>query len=116
MLQTHSHATKDLSASFEKVKFLDADYALPYLGLALTAYKQVLSHSTNAIHNAWQVESNLDFDSFAKRLHTMRQLINFCGHTRFDASFLFVSSISTVSNFATVMDPSAEVPEQSFEE
>lgn len=95
--QTQSHLQKGLSADFSKVSFLEADLNKPHLGLTETIYIDLLQSVTHIIHNAWDVNFNRSFESFANTyVHGVWQLIDSCLRSKHQVRLLFVSSESTV--------------------
>ncbi len=95
--QTQSHLEKGLSADISKVSFLEADLNKPHLGLTETTHIDLLRSVTHIIHNAWNVNFNRSFESFANTyIHGVWQLIDFCLRSEHQARLLFVSSESTV--------------------
>lgn len=81
----------------DKVQFLDADMSKPRFGLSKQEYSRLLVEVTHVIHNAWQVNFNLNLGSFISQINGVKRLIEFSTNSRFGAQLSFISSISTVT-------------------
>lgn len=113
--QTQSHLGKGLSADFSKVSFLEADLSKARLGFTGTTHNDLLRSVTHVIHNAWNVNFNRSFDSFANtHIHGVWQLIDFCLTSKHRARLLFVSSESTVKG--TNQGQDGHIPERIAED
>ncbi|KAH6644984.1 hypothetical protein BKA67DRAFT_664833 [Truncatella angustata] len=94
--QKESQSAKKLQALADNVEFYTADLSRPYFGLAIKEYRILLREVTIVIHNAWQVDFNLNIDSFADHIGAVRRFIDFSTQSRYGAKITFVSSVSTL--------------------
>lgn len=65
------------------------------------------------IDNQWQVDFNLNLESFEPHIAGVRDLINLSNRSPKSPPILFTSSISTLDNWA-IKYPEAKVPESAF--
>ncbi len=96
-----------------KVEFFDADLSKPYFGLSAQQYKRLLDEVTTAILNAWQVDFNLQVDSFATHIAAVRRFIDFSARSRFGARVFFISSIGAVLGWRAVASSTAAAARRS---
>ena len=89
-----------LSLHPDKVTFLKADLAQHNLGLDPKTYAVLLESVTSIIHNAWPVNFNLPLSEFEGSIAGVVHLTEFTARARGDVHLLFVSSISSVLNYA----------------
>ncbi|KAB8238949.1 putative NRPS-like enzyme [Aspergillus alliaceus] len=98
-----------------KVEFLQASFGEPLLGLEKEKYAELLESVDTIIHNAWKVDFNLAVESFeATHIRGMRQFVDFCLQSQYNAHLHFMSSVSTVSGWTPEMGLS--VPELPMED
>ena len=96
--QKRRHATPDWSQ--ERVVFLHGDLSKPNLGLEVLLYRELLSTITHILHNAWEVNFNVSFESFEKpHIYGVRQFIDFSSQSTKGASIFFISSISAAMDW-----------------
>ena len=113
--QTQVHLAKGLSAEFPKTTFLSSDLSDPRLGLEEIMYNDLLKSVTHVVHNAWDVNFNRPFDSFASPyIRSVRHLLYFCSESKNGSRLLFVSTESTVKG--QKLDPNTRVPERIVED
>ncbi|KZP33250.1 putative nonribosomal peptide synthetase [Athelia psychrophila] len=98
--QTHAFKDKGLDTQLlesGKLVYLEADSALPKLGLSDHLYDELLSSVKIIIHNAWRLDFNLSLASFEPNIRGTRNLIDLAAQSRNAATlrFLFTSSIAT---------------------
>lgn len=103
--QRKSQSAKNLHQPTDKISCLDADLSREFFGLPIDMYKTLLRETTHIIHNAWQVDFMLTFDSFAGHLGTVRRFIDFSAHSSAGAQVFFISSISAVANYNNATIP-----------
>lgn len=108
--QHKSQLSKGLQNLTEKVTCLDADLLKDSFGLPVETYQALLQETTHIIHNAWQVDFNLVFESFSAHVHGVRRLVDFSTQSQAGAKVFFISSISAVASVAH------RVPEQVFDD
>lgn len=65
------------------------------------------------IDNQWQVDFNLNLESFEPHIAGVRDLINLSNQSLKSPPILFTSSISTLDNW-TIKHPQDKVPESAF--
>ncbi|KZF24690.1 L-aminoadipate-semialdehyde dehydrogenase [Xylona heveae TC161] len=113
--QKQSNVERGLRAKWtsERVEFLLTDFSKPRFGLSQERYSQLLDETTDFIHNAWQVDFNLPVESFEKvHIQGVRSLIDFSIQSAHSTRLYFISSISTVMNWAALYKGS--VPEETI--
>ncbi|KAJ8060197.1 hypothetical protein OCU04_010541 [Sclerotinia nivalis] len=82
-----------------RVTFLHADLPQKYLGLEREIFAKIKDSTTHIIHNAWPVNFNIPLSTFYPNIKGVINLIGFAS-TAFHAPLLmFLSSLSSVSNF-----------------
>ena len=99
--QRTSMAAKGLSPTFEakRVKFFQADFSKPYLGLFIANYTDLLRTATVIIHNAWTVDFNQSLEHLSTtHIRGVKQFIDFSSRSAHGAFLFFISSGSTVTN------------------
>ncbi|KAF8610848.1 acetyl-CoA synthetase-like protein [Ceratobasidium sp. AG-I] len=79
-----------------KLEFLECALGEPKLGLSRECYDKLQATATTIIHNAWQVDFNLDLQSFEPSVRGTRYLLDLAlGSTSKRAPrFVFTSSVS----------------------
>ncbi|KAL8828592.1 MAG: hypothetical protein Q9191_002493 [Dirinaria sp. TL-2023a] len=114
--QRASFSSRGLSTPLHHVKFLQADFSQPNLGLRTQDHDHLLQNATHIIHNAWQVDFNLPFTYYSQsHLQGVLELIKLSAKSRYSAKILFASSISTVSRWDTSLKgPVPETPIRDF--
>ncbi|CAG8883007.1 unnamed protein product [Penicillium egyptiacum] len=92
---------------WSKVQTYETNLAADYLGLPLSEYAMVRSGVTHIIHTAWGMDFKWQLSSFRSHLQTLHNLLQLAqdGHQfrpTIKPRLLFVSSIATVGEYATV--------------
>jgi thioester reductase-like protein len=92
-----------------RVSFYTVDYGKDDFGLHPDIYTE-LKESVNVIfHNAWKVDFNHSVSSFeAVHIRGVRNLIDFAASSGLDPRIIFISSISSIGNWAIVSSESQE--------
>ena len=113
--QRKKSAAHCLSTEFldSKVTHLTADLSDPTLGLEQKTYNILLDSVTHIVHNAWSVDFNVPLSSYRSQLQGLVNLIKFCTLALPMPSFLFISSISSVSRLNRDSVPEAIVDDHS---
>jgi nucleoside-diphosphate-sugar epimerase len=110
--QLASFEDKRLSSAWltetDRVKFWHSSLDEEYLGLALDKYDYLQDHIDVVIHNAWLVNFNLPVAAFKSQIIGLRRLLALVEKASHDASFHFVSSVSTVAGLSA---PGLVIPE-----
>ncbi|OJJ75778.1 hypothetical protein ASPBRDRAFT_38078 [Aspergillus brasiliensis CBS 101740] len=111
--QRRSFREKGLDTSLledtSRVEFLKASFGERQLGLAESAYSQLLESVDMIIHNAWKVNWNHHVSSFEDpHIKGVRELINFSIASKYNAHVVFVSSVNTI----TAWQPSGAAEER----
>ncbi|KAI1125406.1 acetyl-CoA synthetase-like protein [Nemania abortiva] len=90
--------TRGLTSSWDatRVSFLQADLSAPFLGLASTAYQDLVDSVTHVVHNQWPVNFHWRVVSFDPFIRGVRNLADLCLGSARRAVLLFVSSVSAV--------------------
>ncbi|TVY80570.1 Non-canonical non-ribosomal peptide synthetase FUB8 [Lachnellula suecica] len=94
----------------QRVKFLQTDLSQDDLGLGPETYAALLHESSVIIHTAWQVDFNLNIDSFEPQIKGLRNLLDFSAKSANKATLIFMSSISAALGWLE-KNPEALVPE-----
>lgn len=97
----------------DKVHFLTTDLSEGDLGLGTSDYDMLVKETSFIIHNQWQVDFNMNLESFEPHIAGVRNLINLSNQSLKSAPILFTSSISTLDNW-TIKHPGDKVPESAF--
>ncbi|KAK6598613.1 nonribosomal peptide synthetase [Botrytis cinerea] len=112
-LQIERNRSRDLLTEFPKdrVTFLSADLSKSKLGLGDEVYNYLLQNVTQIIHNAWPVNFHINLSSYHPHLLGVVNLAKFASEASRSPSFLYISSVSAVSNFTSVSDSVNRIPE-----
>ncbi|KAK8051651.1 hypothetical protein PG993_003036 [Apiospora rasikravindrae] len=92
-----------------RVTFLQADLSAPLLGLYPAVYHRLQAVTTHVLHNQWPVNFHWPIACFEPHIRGVRNLVDLCLASRYDALLLFVSSVSAVGAWAET-GPVPEVP------
>ncbi|KAF5870715.1 putative nrps-like enzyme protein [Botrytis fragariae] len=113
-LQTERNKSRDLITRFpeDRVTFLSADLSKPKLGLEDEVYNALLKSVTRIIHNSWPVNFHMNLSSYHPHLLGVVNLAKFASEASMLPTFLYVSSVSAVSNFASVSGSISKIPEK----
>ncbi|KAI1177786.1 acetyl-CoA synthetase-like protein [Nemania sp. FL0916] len=88
---------RGLAASWDdRVSFLQADLAAPFLGLAPADYGALVGSVTHVVHNQWPVNFHWRVASFDPFVRGVRNLADLCLGSAHHAVLLFISSVSAV--------------------
>ncbi|KAF7562315.1 hypothetical protein G7046_g1833 [Stylonectria norvegica] len=101
----------DVSNFDNKVVFLAVDLTKTHFGLAPSQYESLKEESTLLVHNAWPVNFNNDLEYFADSIYGARRLIELAIIAHHRPRFVFVSSIASVGNFASVRPNESKIAE-----
>ena len=96
--QRTSMRNKGLNTSFPgaKVVFLDVNLTELYFGLPPQTYLELLENVTHIMHQAWQVNWALPMEHFEPAIKGVRQLVDFCVQSAYNATLIFVSTIGAL--------------------
>ncbi|CAD6591480.1 MAG: hypothetical protein ASARMPREDX12_005186 [Alectoria sarmentosa] len=97
----------------DRVQFLTTDLSKDNLGLGADNYKMLAKEASFIIHNQWQVDFNLNLESFEPHIAGVRDLINLSNQSPKSLPILFTSSVSTLDNWA-IRYSEDKVPESVF--
>ncbi|KAL5314376.1 hypothetical protein ACEPPN_018802 [Leptodophora sp. 'Broadleaf-Isolate-01'] len=112
--QAESNAKRGLVSSWDhRVEFLKADLSQDMLGLKQEDYRRLKHDVTVIIHSQWQVNFNLALSSFLSHIAGVLNLTKFSANATFSPPITFISSIGTVSNYASLYDQ-PRIPEIPF--
>jgi thioester reductase-like protein len=107
-LSTYHQETLD----FSKAEFLKTDFAADKFGLSDETYAQLLSTVTVFIHSAWSVDFNLSLESYeTTHIAGTRRAIDFAAASPHNPPIIFISSIASVGNWASLTHDDSPVPE-----
>ncbi|RDW76106.1 hypothetical protein BP5796_06927 [Coleophoma crateriformis] len=94
--QTENSRRRNLRTNWgDKVRFWHADLSKRQFGLSEAQYQELLQHTTQIIHNQWQVDFNLSLASFEPHIRGVRHLVDFSSQSIYKAGIFFISSIGT---------------------
>ncbi|KAI0543532.1 hypothetical protein F4679DRAFT_568274 [Xylaria curta] len=97
--------------------FMPIDLGKPHLGLSSDHLTVLLSRANIVIHNAWRVDFSWSFDSYEDHyLRSVRELITLSSLSPLQPRIVFVSSVSSVQEWAAVFPDSlvGEAPLESY--
>lgn len=100
------------------VYFMSITLGKPHLGLSQADLEEVLSKVDVVIHNAWRVNFSWTLDSYkGTYLQSVRELVELASLSIRDLRTVFISSISSVQDWATVFPDQlvTETPLQSWD-
>jgi thioester reductase-like protein len=96
----------------DSVEFLTVKFGEPQLGLPNDKYRELTDSVDVVIHNAWKVDFNHQLASFEKEhIKGVRDLIDLTLSSPRQPHLFFVSSLSSVGNWATCYGNTQPVPE-----
>ena len=97
---------------FSKAEFLKTDFAVEKFGLSDETYGLLLSTVTVFIHSAWSVDFNLSLESYeTTHIAGTRRAVDFAAASTHNAPIIFISSIASVGNWASLTHDDSPVPE-----
>ncbi|KAI0384450.1 putative NRPS-like enzyme [Hypomontagnella monticulosa] len=100
----------------DRVTFVQADLAHPYLGLDDATYQKLRTRVALVIHNAWPVNFNLGLSSFRPQLAGLVNLSSLAAAAApRTMRFLFVSSVGAVAGWPTNAGPAPEAVLESLD-
>ncbi|KAI2629000.1 hypothetical protein GGS21DRAFT_526933 [Xylaria nigripes] len=102
----------------ERLFFMAIELGKPHLGLSSANLEKLLSRVNVIIHNAWRVDFGWSLDSYEEHyLGSVRELINLSSLSPLRPRVGFVSSVSSVQEWAAVFpnEPVDEAPLQSYD-
>ena len=98
-----------------KTDFLQIDLSQDQLGLSNHTYTELIQRVDLVIHSAWKVDFNLTLDSYEPQcIRSVRTFVDFSVKSKLHPRIVFISSVASVSNWATVHG-SRVVPETPVE-
>ena len=110
-------AARGLSPSLSRVIFFTAEFGAPRFGLPAGDYAALERNVDVIIHSAWKVDFNHSLESYEEvHIRGVRRFIDLCVSGVRRPRFTFVSSVSSVGNWAAVRPDIGSVPERAFEE
>ena len=117
--QIQAHTQRGLNTSFPttRISFFQADLTKPDFGLTQPTFDSLRRTATHILQNAWPVDFNLTFSSFATSLQGIQNLVTFAStYSDRRVNLLFVSSVSVVGRWGTLPGAQAKVPEVVLED
>jgi thioester reductase-like protein len=98
-----------------RVEFLKVSFGPPTFGLKAPMYEKLIAEVDAYIHNAWKVDFNHQLESFeAEHINSVRNLVDWASQSTKHPRILFVSSLSSVSQWA--VHHTGPVPESPMED
>ena len=99
-----------------KAHYFVADYSHDTLGLAPSAFIELKENVDVILHNAWKVDFNHSLQSFEDtHIRGTRHLLDLSADSQKNPRIVFISSVASVANWATVYGEEAIVPETALE-
>ncbi|KAI9879042.1 MAG: hypothetical protein M1830_009784 [Pleopsidium flavum] len=96
----------------QKVEFIQADYGQSQFGLPADQFGELTRTADVLIHNAWKVDFNHSLESFEPiHIRGVRNFIDWSIRSERHPHIIFISSISSIGNWATVHVGDEPVPE-----
>ncbi|KAH0841821.1 hypothetical protein FOPE_06639 [Fonsecaea pedrosoi] len=92
--------------------FVTVDLVQPDFGISADLYREILQNTTIIIHNAWKVDFNHKVGSFEPVIAGVAGLVEFTRTSARRPHLLFVSSVSSVGNWAEVTGENSAAPER----
>ena len=100
----------DLKSS--RIEFLQVDFGLFQFGLSPSKFNELTDSVDIIIHNAWKVDFNHSLESFEEHhIRSVRSVIDWIIPSSRSPRIFFVSSISSVGNWAAVYSAKEPIPE-----
>ena len=100
----------DLTSS--KIEFLQVDFGLAQFGLLPAKFTELTDSVDIIIHNAWKVDFNHSLESFEEHhIRGIRTIVDWSITSPRSPRIFFVSSITSVGNWASVYSARDHVPE-----
>lgn len=97
---------------FSKAEFLKTDFSADKFGLSDETYTKLLSTVTVFIHSAWSVDFNLSLESYeTTHIAGTRRAIDFAAASPHNPPIIFISSVASVGNWASLTHDDSPVPE-----
>jgi len=94
-----------------KMTFLQVDLSQERFGLESSIFLSLLHDVDAIVHNAWKVDFNHTVQSFEGQIAGVRQMIDFARGSHRRPQIIFVSSVSSVGNWAAVHGDARAIPE-----
>ncbi|KAK5024923.1 hypothetical protein LTS07_008301 [Exophiala sideris] len=94
-----------------RLRFWKVDLAQAKFGLEEDSFDELLQETDCIIHNAWKVDFNHNVKSFQGVIAGLCRLVDFAKLSHRQPHFVFVSSVSSVGNWSTIMGNESPVPE-----
>ncbi|KAK4997012.1 hypothetical protein LTR66_003502 [Elasticomyces elasticus] len=115
--QKATFATLNLEqdANDSRLVHLQVDVGRERFGLESEAYSDLLANTDVVIHNAWKVDFNHSIESFEAQIAGVRRMIDFSRESRRSPHLMFISSVSSVGNWAAVYGAHEAIPETPLE-
>lgn len=91
------------NADDQRLSFMSIALGEPQLGLSNDEYVELLHNAHIVIHNAWKVDFSWTLDSYkVEHLRSIRALVDFSAQSLLRPRIVFISSISSVQEWASV--------------
>ena len=94
-----------------KLKYLTISFDQVQLGLSDADYADVTSNVNVILHNAWKMDFNLSLDSFEVHIRGIRSLIDWSIRSDRNPRIMFIFSVFSIANWASVHNTSLRIPE-----
>lgn len=118
MRSIFEHRNLPCNVEDERISFMPIELGKPHLGLSPTHLVELLRNADVIIHNAWRVDFSWTLDAYKETyLRSIPELVDICSLSTRKARIAFVSSVSSVQEWAAAFPdrPVAEEPLESYE-
>ncbi|TKA57030.1 hypothetical protein B0A49_10497 [Cryomyces minteri] len=103
-------------ANDARLVYLQVDLSQERFGLQPEVFSDLLADTDVIIHNAWKVDFNHTIESFEPQIAGVRRIVNSSQDSCRNPHIMFVSSVSSVGNWAAVYGAHKAVPESPLED
>jgi len=114
VLQVERNRLRGLPVNFDpsRVTFVTSNYGRPDLDIVDKPLRTEIMANVNCIiHTAWPVDFNLSLAAFVPSLDGLCHLLSFAMDFHHKPAFLFLSSISSMSNYHQIQNAAGQIPE-----
>ncbi|XXH01320.1 hypothetical protein Hte_007678 [Hypoxylon texense] len=99
---------KTLTASFSKLTYLEIELGSPLLGLSQEKYGLLANEVDVIVYNSWRLDFGLAIRSFEPFLKATRDLVELSVASKRNMRVVFISSMASVGELATVPEAPVE--------
>lgn len=107
-------ASRNVNVDLSKVEFHKAQFTDAQFGLGTETFNALREEVNVIIHNAWNVNFNQSLDSFEEQVGGVRNFIDWSIKSSQRPRIQFVSSVSSIANWAACYPEDNIIPERSM--